>query len=154
MKKRLLVLALILVALPYPVWYYGNWYAAGLANQVELIEFNMEDDFYYCNKWRPELLNKDAKITYYVADKGNWSKGTLISNNVHYWSYVYVTPDPRIPIFNVSHLDQSIRFSKKKPISIPPPSTYPKQPVKKEATLFEWLSKYNPELINELNLNK
>ena len=32
----------------------GNYYAAGLVDQKQLLEFGMEDDFEYCYKWRPD----------------------------------------------------------------------------------------------------
>jgi len=61
-RKKLILLIALLLAILYPSWYCINWYAAGLADQVELIEFNMEDDFLYCNKWRPGLLPESAVV--------------------------------------------------------------------------------------------
>ena len=57
---RITILTVILAALPYPLWNASNWYAAGLVDQHQLIEFGMEEDFLYCNKWRPELLKEEA----------------------------------------------------------------------------------------------
>ena len=61
-KRRIIALLIILAALPYPAWYGVNWYAAGLVDQTQLIEFGMQDDFIYCNDWRPELLDVEKKI--------------------------------------------------------------------------------------------
>ena len=69
---------MILAALPFPTWYYGNWYAAGLVDQNQLIEFGMEEDFLYCNKWRPELFKQENIHGYdYYFDRYKRS-------NVHY----------------------------------------------------------------------
>lgn len=61
-KLKLIVLIIIVLALPYPAWYGVNYYAAGLVDQTQLIEFGLEDDFFYCNEWRPELFDPDKEI--------------------------------------------------------------------------------------------
>ena len=59
--KILIILIVILLTSPYPVWYWANWYGAGLVDQTSLIEFGMEEDFIHCHKWQPELLNLDKR---------------------------------------------------------------------------------------------
>ena len=59
LKYRLLLIIILLGTLIYPVWYAVNWYAAGLIDQTQLIEFGMDEDFIYCHSWRPELLDKN-----------------------------------------------------------------------------------------------
>ena len=54
-KGKLIVLLAVLMAIPYPAWYGVNYYAAGLMDQTTLIELGYEDDFFYCQEWRPEL---------------------------------------------------------------------------------------------------
>ena len=45
---RLIVLSLLVSGSTYITWYGGNYYAAGLVDQTMLIEFDMDDDFWYC----------------------------------------------------------------------------------------------------------
>ena len=52
--SRLTALSIILLTISYTLWYGVNWYAAGLTDQTDLIEFGMEEDFIYCNDWRPQ----------------------------------------------------------------------------------------------------
>lgn len=63
--KKLILLIVIILSIPYPSWYAVNYYAAGLADQTSLIEYGMEDDFMYCNDWRPERLDMGKKIDGY-----------------------------------------------------------------------------------------
>lgn len=63
--RKLIILVTMLGGLSYIAWFGVNRYAAGLCDQTQLIEFGMEDDFLYCNKWRPELLDMNKKITGY-----------------------------------------------------------------------------------------
>ena len=65
MNKRLIIIITVLLGLIYPVYYTTHWYAAGLVDQTQLIEFGMEDDFLYCQKWRPELFDQDKMIEGY-----------------------------------------------------------------------------------------
>ena len=62
---KLITLIIILLAIPYPTWYATNYYTAGLIDQTQLIEYGMEDDFIYCNDWRPRLFDQDKRITGY-----------------------------------------------------------------------------------------
>lgn len=64
-QYRKLILLIILLAIPYPIWHAINYYAAGLVDQTALIEFGYEDDFMYCNDWRPELLDNKREIKGY-----------------------------------------------------------------------------------------
>ena len=59
---RIAVLLILLAALLFPVWYAVNWYSAGLVDQSKLIEFGMEEDFFYCHQWRPERFNEAGII--------------------------------------------------------------------------------------------
>lgn len=155
--RKLTILIFVMLISIYSIFYFVNWYVAGLVDQVKLIEYNMVEDIRYCQKWRPELLNRDAKITYYIPDWGKWVCVNWIRVNwIHEhpptsWEYVTVSPDPRIPDFNALGINQSLAYGKKMPIHIPP-RAYPTQPIKKQMTLFEWTYKYNPELANELKL--
>ena len=55
--KKILILIIVLLTIPYPVWYAVNYYAAGLnpENFPKYVEFGMAEDFLYCYEWRPEL---------------------------------------------------------------------------------------------------
>ena len=61
-NKKLILIVVLLIVLTFPAWYGVNYYAAGLVKQEQLIEFGMEEEFLYCNKWRPELLDLNYKI--------------------------------------------------------------------------------------------
>ena len=72
-KKRLIFIMIILCSMIYPIYYATHWYAAGLVDQNQLIEFGMEGDFLYCNKWRPDNTGRTAL---YYAIKNNLPKQT------------------------------------------------------------------------------
>ena len=74
--RKLIILIIILLAFPYPVWYCVNHYTAGLVDQTQLIEFGMQEDFVYCQEWRPELFDDDACNFSEKVDI--WSAGCLI----------------------------------------------------------------------------
>ena len=74
---RPIILTLFLSLFSYFSWYWVNWYSAGLVDQIDLIEFDMEDDFIYCNDWRPELLDKHAKLKFEYRIQ-NRSNGRII----------------------------------------------------------------------------
>lgn len=139
----------------YSIFYFVSWYVAGLVDQTKLIEYNMIDDFYYCQKWRHELFNRDAKITYYVKpNRENWLNHikcyaivnirkpksmkhgpliyTQITNNPKFKRVTGIVINPSIPVSGLMEL---------------------LKPIKKQATLFEWASKYNydSEFINYLD---
>ena len=134
-KKRLLILIIFVLALIYPIWYASNWYAAGLVDQVDLIRFGMNEDFLYCNKWRPELLDKDAKFelfTGYVAmnkvySDNEFERYRLIplreSYKANLLSYPYINADvfKRLldigvdPLYKVKYTNPEFSYSNKNP---------------------------------------
>ena len=65
-NHKLFAIKIFLLSLIYPIYYSVNWYAAGLVDQHQLIEFGMEEDFLYCHKWRPEKLNIDHVYSYHI----------------------------------------------------------------------------------------
>ena len=67
---RLIVLSLLVSGSTYITWYGGNYYAAGLVDQTMLIEFDMDDDFWYCYNWRPDKLDINKKIKRYESING------------------------------------------------------------------------------------
>ena len=60
-KYKFTLIGVILLSLYFCSWYCVNWFSAGLTDQLKLIEFGMQEDFIYCNDWRPELLSLDNK---------------------------------------------------------------------------------------------
>ena len=62
--KKIILLVIFVLAIPYPSWYGVNWYAAGMVDQTDLITFGYQEDFVYCQKWRPDLFDLDKKIVY------------------------------------------------------------------------------------------
>ena len=58
-NKRIAIIIIAFTLFGYIAWYLLNWYWAGTVSQAKLIEFNMQEDFSYCQKWRPELFDKD-----------------------------------------------------------------------------------------------
>jgi hypothetical protein len=61
-SKKIIFLIVVVFIIAIPGWNAANYYAAGLVNQTDLIEFGYEEDFLYCQKWRPELLDIDKRI--------------------------------------------------------------------------------------------
>ena len=66
--KKLIILIIIVLAIPYPAWYGVNYYSAGLVDQTQLIEFGMQEDFVYCQNWRPDLLDVTKTIKHDTID--------------------------------------------------------------------------------------
>lgn len=104
--KKLIILLMILLAIPYPAYYGVNYYAAGLVDQTKLIEYRMQDAFLYCNDWRPELLNneKDIKGYKYVE------KSTTIPKDISSGNYTRTVKEmPSIKIVQwVTHYNYTL----------------------------------------------
>ena len=66
-KYRLAIIIAILLTSIYPLYYLTHRYAAtiGAEDYVKYIEFGMYEDFKYCYKWRPDLLDPNATIEVY-----------------------------------------------------------------------------------------
>ena len=82
-KHKLILLAFFLIIVCYPSWYSINYYAAGLVNHADLIEYGMTDDIEYCQKWRPDLpdLSKidSPRVLQWAYKNNRLNSGTDIS---------------------------------------------------------------------------
>ena len=77
---KYLLLFVTAILFSWGSWHGINWYAAGKVEQTSLIEFSYEEDFLYCHKWRPELLNPNYKISVYRNDQLNGLRWTITYN--------------------------------------------------------------------------
>ena len=69
-RVRLSIIVFSLSLIGFIAYVQINRYAAGLIDQSKLIEFGMEEDFMYCQKWRPEKFNINDKIIGYCYYDG------------------------------------------------------------------------------------
>lgn len=137
MKTRLIIIISILLLLIYPIWYGANWYAAGLIDQTKLIEYNMVDDFFYCQEWRPELFNKNAKITYYEKKityyekkKPDGGQILMIGSSWTKKTYFKSTTTFQIPM-TYKELFEMTREGYRNPL------------IKKQMSVYAWVVKHN-----------
>ena len=92
--KRTVILIIILLGISCFAWYGVNYYAAGMVNQTQLIEFGFEEDFLYCNEWRPELLDVKKTISDYHEYYVDENEVTLAG-----WTLVKAKQVNKFPIF-------------------------------------------------------
>lgn len=93
-QYKFILLTIILLTTLYSSWYGVNYYAAGLADQTSLIEYGMEDDFIYCNDWRPKLLDKDKEI------RGYWRSQRAINEMMFLKASLEGVERSRIPLMS------------------------------------------------------